>query len=93
MLENLNRLDRFSDREIEGLGLSVSEVRAVARRQLTGSIFAGILVIAVTAVIGLRQAPNSMPEAMAASHGVQQPVFAGPPGHVVASLKHKIEAP
>jgi hypothetical protein len=42
------------DGTIEGVGLTIGEVQAVARRQLVGSIVAAVLVITVAGVVALR---------------------------------------
>jgi hypothetical protein len=86
--------DSIYDQKIEGFALSVSEVRAMARRQLTGSTIAGILVVAVAAVVGLRSAEHSASPRYATAHnGVQQPTFVAPPDHILAASKLKIDAP
>jgi hypothetical protein len=88
----LNSRERIGDQEIEGFGLTVSEVQAVARRQLAGSIVAGILIVAVAAVFGLRSVHTS-PIYTTAHSGVHQPEFVHPTDHVIAAGKRIIEAP
>jgi hypothetical protein len=88
----LNSRERIGDQEIEGFGLTVSEVQAIARRQLAGSIVAGILIVAVAAVFGLRSVHTS-PIYTAAHSGVQQPELVHPTDHVIAAGKRIIEAP
>jgi hypothetical protein len=92
-LRNLRSLDRIGDQEIEGLGLTVSEVQAVARRQLAGSIVAGILIVAVAAVFGLRSVQHLSPNYTTAHSGVHQPEFVHPTDHVIAAGNRKIEPP
>jgi hypothetical protein len=93
MIGQLDNRDLDRDGKIEGLGLTVGEVRAVARRQFAGSIVAGSLVVAVAAVIGLSSVPYSPANYTTARAGAQQPIFIAPSDHVVASIKRKIEAP
>jgi hypothetical protein len=68
------------------------EIRAVARRQLVGSIVAGILVV-VFASLNFLSSMHS-PAFIASAHGgVQRPVFVTPSEHIVASVKQKLKRP
>ena len=78
---------------IEGAGVTVGEMQAVARRQLAGSIAAGILVVAVAAVLVLRSGHVAAPNYASAHNGVRPPIFVRSSDHVVAAAKHKIEEP
>jgi hypothetical protein len=72
--------------------MSIGEIRAVARRQLAGSIVAGILVVAVASLISLSSInPSTLAEN--AHSGVQQPIFVPPSDHIIASERQKIETP
>jgi hypothetical protein len=71
---------------------SVGETRMVARRQFIGSVIAGILVVAVVALLALRPAHVST-FATTTHSGVQQAVFVAPPVHMIASAKRVIETP
>jgi hypothetical protein len=73
--------------------VDVSEARVMARRQLTGSIVAGILVLAVATLVGLRPASHSPVVAVAAHGGVQQPLIIAPSDHMIASAKRRMETP
>jgi hypothetical protein len=72
---------------------NVSEMRRVARRQLTGSIVAAMMVVAVASLVSLRSTHYSPGVRTTAHSSVQQPVFVSPSDHMVASVKRKIETP
>jgi hypothetical protein len=72
--------------------MSVGEIRAVARRQLGGSIVAGILVVAFASLSYLSSTHSSTFVAIA-HKGVRQPVFVAPSEHIIASVKQRIETP
>lgn len=83
-----------ADNLINGLGLSVDEVRAVARRQLAGSVAAACLIVAAATLAALR--PVHHEALYAASHSfpvAQQPAFATPPHHRLAAVKGGAEVP
>lgn len=75
---------------IQGFGLTVSEMRIVARRQFVGSVVAGSLVVAIAALIGFRSHSSML--VVTAHKSVEQPVFVAPPDHVIAEFKLKREA-
>ena len=94
-MERISRtiFDSAEKGPIEGFGLTIGEIQAVARRQLAGSVVVAILVLSVAAVIALRSNQLSEPTYTTAHSGVQQPVFVTPSDHIIAAAKRKIEAP
>jgi hypothetical protein len=93
MFRDPNRLAPIGDDVIEGLGLTLTEMRAVARRQLAGSIVAGVLVVAAAALVGLCSMGRSSPDYTAAKSGVQQPEFVQATDRLVAGRRRAIELP
>jgi hypothetical protein len=79
---------------IDGVGITVGEMRAVARRQLAGSIVVAILVAAVAGLAALK--PTSLEGASAPLHEltvVHQPTLAPPFARDVAAAKNTSETP
>jgi hypothetical protein len=72
---------------IEGLGLSIGEIRAVARRQLVGSFVVAILVLTIAGFVALRS--NHLPRRDYASEhnirGVLPPTFVTPSEHQIGA--------
>jgi len=86
-LEEIPTDTSYSIDSIEGLGLSVDEIRAVARRQLVGSFVVAILVLMVAGVVALRS--NHLPRRDYASEhnirGVRPPTFVTPSEHQIGA--------
>ena len=78
--------------EIGSFGISMSEMRAAARRQMVGSIVVASLVVAVVTMVGFSSHPYSPTRYASVPVSVQQPMFVAPPDHV-ASIESKVEAP
>jgi len=78
---------------IEGVGLTISEMRGVARRQFAGSLVVALLILAVATGIALRSNRVIAPSYRAVHSAAQQPVFVTPSRHVIAATKHEIETP
>jgi hypothetical protein len=79
---------------IGGVGLSVSAVQSVARRQLIGSIVVALLIAAVADIAA--QKTISRAATTAPAHGfavIQQPTFVTLPAQRVAATKRKIDVP
>jgi hypothetical protein len=87
-----NELDRAEENCVPGFGLTLDEMRSVARRQLKGSAVAGTLIVAAAALIGIQSTHSSTPVTTAHS-GVQQSVFVATSDHVIAAVKREIETP
>lgn len=85
--------DAAGENALEGLGLTVGEMRGVARRQLAASLVVGVLVLAVGAVLALRPGHFDERSYRSAHSRVQQPAFVAPSDHVIAATKHRIETP
>ena len=85
---------RQGDEAIAGVELSVEGIRAVARRQLVGSIVVAFLIASVAGLMATQPARD-----LAASPfrpilpTVQQPTFARPPQHELAAVKRDKEVP
>ena len=80
-----NESDHLKQDQIQGFGLTVSELRALARRQFVGSIVAGCIVVAIAALIGFRSHASTL---VATAHNrVQQPVFVSRTDHFLAEFK------
>jgi hypothetical protein len=91
----LNRPDSFRyEEEIEGLGITVEAMQAVARRQFVGSFIVAVFVVGVAGLMASRPTHQDFSEATAqTARSVQQPTFAAPRDHVVAAVKRTIETP
>ena len=92
----LGDFDRSGESPLRGFGLTVSEMRAVARRQLAGSVVVAIFVLAIAAVLGIRSNQVSEPRyetAHSGTRGTRQPIFVTPSDRVIAAVKHKIGGP
>lgn len=85
--------DLGEENAIEGVGLTISEMQGVARRQLAGSLVVGLLILAVAAGLALRSNRVAEPRYSVAHGAAQQPVFVTPSRHVIAATKHEIETP
>ncbi len=85
--------DPAEETAIEGLGLTISEIQGLARRQLAGSLVVGLFVLAVAAGLALRSDRIAEPRYGLAGGAVQQPTFMTPSRHVIAATKHEIETP
>jgi hypothetical protein len=83
------------DDTIDGVGLTVGAMQAVARRQLVGSVVVAILVATVAGVVALRSTHLAEPTFATAHNvrGVQQPTFVTPPEHLIAATKRALEVP
>jgi hypothetical protein len=83
------------DDMIEGLGLTIGEMQAVARRQFVGSLVVAILVLAVSSLAVLRSNHLTGPHYAIAHNirGVQQPSLAAPSEHLTATAKRAAEVP
>ena len=85
---------RQCEEAIAGVELSVEGIRAVARRQLVGSIVVAVLIAGVAGLSATRPARD-----LAAAPfkpilpTVQQPTFATPPRHELAAVKRNKEVP
>jgi len=85
--------DRAEEMAIEGLGLTISEMQGVARRQLAGSLVVGLLILAIAAGLALRSNRVAEPSYSVAHGAAQQPIFVTPSRHVIAATRHEIETP
>jgi hypothetical protein len=83
------------DDAIDGVGLTIGAMQAVARRQLVGSVVVAILVATVAGVVALRSTDLAAPSFATAHNirGVQQPTFVTPPEHLIATTKRAVEVP
>jgi hypothetical protein len=83
------------DDTIEGVGLTIGEMQAVARRQLVGSVVVAILVVTVAGLVALRSTHLAGPNYTTAHNirGVQQPSFLTPSEHLIATTKRAAEVP
>jgi hypothetical protein len=91
----LNRPDSFRyEEEIEGLGITVEAMQAVARRQFVGSFIVAMFVVGAAGLTASRSTYQNLSETTAqTARSVQQPTFAAPRDHVVAAAKRTIETP
>jgi hypothetical protein len=83
------------DDMIEGLGLTIGEMRAVAHRQFVGSVVVAILVLTVSGLAALRSNHPTGPN-YAIAHkirGVQQLSFVAPSERLTATMKRTAEVP
>jgi hypothetical protein len=55
-----NIFDASGEGVIDSVGVTVHEMRQVARRQFMGSIVAGIVVVSVASLVALRPSPPEM---------------------------------
>jgi hypothetical protein len=84
--------DEFED--VGGLGLSVGEVRSVARRQLIGSVVAAMVVAAAAGVMAVQAARHAEPYVTAHNFPVvQKPTLVTPPGRLTAAVNRAAEVP
>ena len=85
---------RLRDRDvIEGVGLTVGAMQAVARRQLAGSMIVAALIFAMAIPTATRSShgDSNVPKHYAGA--VQQPILTTPPERVVAAAKRETEVP
>jgi hypothetical protein len=81
--------------EIEGFGVTISAMRAVARRQLVGAFAVAVVVVAVAGLIAAHSARRDLSYATAhvVRGGVQQPTFVTPSDQVIAAVKRTTKMP
>jgi hypothetical protein len=83
------------DDTIDGVGLTVGAMQAVARRQLVGSVVVAVVVATIAGVVALRSTHLGEPTFLTAHNvrGVQQPTFVTLPEHLIAATKRALEVP
>jgi hypothetical protein len=78
--------DASGEGVIDGVGVTVDEMKEVARRQLRGSIVAGMLVAAITGLVALRPSPPEI--ALRSTHTIsliRHPAVAAPSHDLTAA--------
>jgi hypothetical protein len=91
---NDNSGQAYGEDVIEGVGITVGAMQAVARRQLAGSVVVAIIVAAFAVMAALRPGHYDAAYTTArALPGVQQPILVTPSDHVVAAAKRGVEVP
>jgi hypothetical protein len=82
------------DDMIQGFGLTIGEVQAVARRQFVGSVVVAFLVVTVAGFVALWLCTPPMLRDYATAHesrGVQQPAFVMSSDRLIATTKRATE--